>query len=77
MSPEILRLVTELDERLRAEAKQAAPGLRLPFDGSLSEGEQRMLEQHAFDDPQPQGAQHGLEEEAPPETEVLVAEAVA
>lgn len=49
MSPEIRRLVNELDERLRAEAKRQEPALRLPFDGTLSEAEQRMLEQHAFD----------------------------
>lgn len=49
MNPEIVRLVNEMEERMRAEYERQHPALRLPFDGALSETEQRMLDQETFE----------------------------
>lgn len=44
----LLELAVELDERIRRELAIHDRGLRLPFNGTLSADEQRMLEQFAF-----------------------------
>jgi hypothetical protein len=50
MSPHVRRLIAELDERLRADGYAQQPAVRLPFNGTLSADEQRMLEQSTFEE---------------------------
>lgn len=46
MTAHLRRLIEELDARLQAVG--TPPGLWLPFNGTLSDDEQRMLDQFAF-----------------------------
>jgi hypothetical protein len=49
---ELRQLQIDFDERLRRDAmarQSFAHGIQLPFDGKLSDTEQRLLEQFAFE----------------------------